>query len=280
MISGLLPIGKTKAYATTEDDIVIYQDGVEYVFTLDDDMNIIIEAETDAGNQAAACIEQDGDFEFETTSKEGDVLFSGTINELTAQTIDAEVKNDDGQVVATYTDIEQIDAEDSYTGQTELLIAQGITITFEQVLSALISAGIALVVSSLTYIVAAKFISKVNNLSSANRAKAKELYYKAYINKKANGDSDVFLHHKGMKITAAANYINAKKTNNVYSFTATTAKAVISKAGHVAVGSEIHNSGKTYGRYYRHYHPKISGTRPHSFYGTGQMGTLWGGNIG
>lgn len=280
LLFGMIPTSRMVVHANTEDETIVYQDGIQYEISLDDDMNLIVYVNDERGDCAYSEIDKNGNFIFE---REGEELFVGEINELSFEEVDVEVKDAEGDIIETYEDISDLDCSDSYEGQASFTLTTGVVITFAQVLSALINAGIVIVVASVAFITGTKFREKVNGLSATDQSKAKSLYYKAEIRDEQDLGSNVFINPKGIKKSAAASYIKASRENSVYSFTAKMAKGVIEAAGYVASGTENHyDSVKARGVwYYDHYHPNgMSKPKPHSFYGTPKPRKNFGGNIG
>lgn len=280
LIFSTIPTSKVFAYANTKEDVVVYQDGIKYEISMDDNMNLLVISNDDSSNLVYSEIDNNGNFIFET---EGSACFTGKINELSYETVDVEVMDTDGKLLETYDNIDDLDCSDSYEGQASFTLTTGIVITFAQVLSVLINTGIVIVIASVSYITGTKFREKVNELSATEQAQAKNLYYKAYINGEEDNGSNVFIAPKGISKTAAASYIKASRSNNVYSFTGKMAKAVIEAAGYIPSVSENHYDSKTArgSWYYDHYHPNgMSKPKPHAFYGTPRLRKDFGGNIG
>ncbi len=282
MIICVIPLNQaTYVYANEEAVNTIYQEGIVYSISLDDSLNLIVNAEGDNGNKATAEIQSNGNFVFETTTDNQTEYYSGVINELSEESLNAQLKDENGRVVESYTSIEELESYNQYEGQLALPLWPGVVITFGQVLSVLIAGGIIIMIGGVAYIVGSTFRTKINELSAEDKNKAKGLYYKAAIK-----NSNVFIHNDGMKKDKAATYLKASRYNCVYSFTATMAKSVITAMGYTPYSNkwpdgESHEGGKKSGWYYKHYHPKeLKGDRQHSFYGSAIMASEFGTNIG
>jgi len=269
----LLNICPTTCYAnTTVDEYVVYVDGVEFVFTLNEEFELEMNAETDMST-AYMIVGADGNAEVVISPKLAitDKKYLIDIEEMDSENLDATVYQED-VVVADYECMEDL-MTDEYEGQASFVIGSGVVIAFDLILRALIQLGLLVIIAGIVYIVATTFIQKVKALSAEKRRQAQSMYYPAI----ARGDVVLIL-PKGMTVASAAKRLRARES--VYSFTASMARAAITKASFEYYPAnnkgEINSIKRSGYMYFYHYHKAVNGNamhdNSHSFYGNAVIG--------
>ena len=241
---------------TIEDGVLedtVYYDGAESEVNLDIETgNIIVSGES---NGSEGTLSLSGDEAIINIENEHlpDENYVCEVNELSQESVDVNVYDQDGKLVDTYNSYDEI-VDEAYEGQIALTAGQIAIMALGAVLLYVASVYI-IQKSGITYIMADYFTKAIAKAKEAVRTKARSYYYPAVIS-----GSVVYIDPHGVNLNAAAKLV--KRDSSIYSYTATMAKKVITTAGYIPCNSngvqnasELHNGAKQKGSYqFRHYH--------------------------
>ncbi|MCD8125245.1 MAG: hypothetical protein LUE23_09505 [Lachnospiraceae bacterium] len=262
--------------AASDDDRIetVYIDGIQFDVFINDEFEIEVEGHTDSSD-AYLTIDKNGVGEVEIENDEeiaDSEQYDLEIEELSLEDADIEIY-EDGDIVEEITTIDEI-IEDDYNGQASVVInAGGAVITTGLLLEAAVTAGVAVVIGGVVYIVGTTFYEKVNTASKTKSEKAKKYYYKAHIYK-----GQVLISPNGISKSKAI--ARVQKNLCVYSFTSSMAKQIVVQAGYRCSSAEIDAKRYKGHIYFYHFHKASSKGNPlhtggfHSFYGAPVVGKL------
>lgn len=256
----------------------IYLDGVRFDISFDDDLNMIILGQAlESDSEAELVLHSDGIADVVINNegeKKEDYIVDISELDYEKDVFEAEVYDTQAEIVEEYHDLEDLEEElVDYEGQVSITVDGVILITIALVLSAMIAAGTAKIISDVVYIVADVFYDAVQSLSKTKRAKAYKYYYPAYISGKYT-----LVSPRSISLTKAAKRI--KNDLCVYSFTSSKAREAVTSAGysHWPAGTTgdltAKKSRKSGGVYFYHFHKATTKGhgKEHSFYGTPIIG--------
>lgn len=171
------------------------------------------------------------------------------IEDLSTEDIDITVKDQDGEIVESYENVDDL-LEDSYEGQVAITVVAGITVS--ALITAILTAAACIAVSGVIYYGAKAAVKAIEK-----SAEQKKYYYKAYIYEK-----NVFINLNQISTESAKTRIRTGQS--IYSYTASLAKSAVTSTGLGCSSSDISClSGKI--RFYHYHTSPRNGS--HSFYG-------------
>lgn len=251
----------------------VYVDGVEFDIEFDPvEGNLIVSGESDI-SEGVLVLTNSGEATIDIENeKQADESYILEIEELSEDSIDIEVYDDEGELTEYYDEYDEL-VEDVYEGQTTMEIP----LIIGAAILLYIATSYVIVNSGSTYCLADAFTKAVSKAKAAVKEKARGYYYPAVL-KTVNKRTYVYINPKGINVNKAAKLV--KGGASIYSYTATMARKVLTTAGYVPCSSkgtknqaERHSSA---GYQFYHYHAGHTNSKGvlaktgsiHSLYGT------------
>lgn len=251
----------------------VYVDGVEYNVEFDPvEGNLIVSGETDI-SEGTLVLTSSGDATINIENKnQVDESYILEIEELSEDSVDIEVYDENGDLTEYYDEYEQL-VEDGYEGQT----AVSVSLVVGAAVLLCITTSYIIIKSGVVYCIADAFTKAVSKAKTAAKEKARSYYYPAFL-KTVNGRTYVYINPQGINVNAAATLV--KGGASIYSYTAAMARKVLTTAGYVPCSSKgVKNQAERHsspGYQFYHYHAGRTNSKGtltktgsiHSLYGT------------